>query len=127
MKTLVVEDSELFRLPLIRMLRESGHEVCSVTNGEEAIMLLMCDEKFDVVVTDFRMPQMGGLELAVTIRKLYGNRIKVIGMSASDQCSELFLQSGADGYVDKPVEKEQLFGLLENLSEELTWQNTIAH
>jgi CheY-like chemotaxis protein len=68
-KILLVDDSRDGLLVRRLLLEEMGFEVLSASNGEEGLELFQ-RERFDVVVTDYRMPRMDGLELIRRIRQL---------------------------------------------------------
>jgi DNA-binding NtrC family response regulator len=63
MKVLLVEDSNDVRDITVEYLQELGHEVVDVASGELALTALQ-QGKFDVVMTDFRLPGMTGIQLA---------------------------------------------------------------
>jgi two-component system OmpR family response regulator len=63
-RILVVEDQHTVRQIVVRCLRAAGYEVLEAGNGEEALAVLESDLQIDMVVTDVRMPEMGGLRLA---------------------------------------------------------------
>ena len=113
MRILIVEDNDMMRFALERVLEQQGHVLHSVTNGELAIQAIFTEE-FDMVITDYRMPRMGGLELTAIIRTLFGDSLKIIGMSSSDDCEHQFLEAGTNAYLTKPVESEDLLKVLEN-------------
>ena len=68
LRILLVDDEDLVRQGTAEMLREMGHEVHCASGGAEALGLLSRGASADVVVTDFKMPQMDGAELAANIR-----------------------------------------------------------
>jgi two-component system chemotaxis response regulator CheY len=80
-RVLAVEDEPLLRDLLSRALEIKGHRVETCGNGEEALAKIE-KTRFDVVITDFRMPRMTGLEL---IRILQGRaeRIPIVLMSSN--------------------------------------------
>src|SRR6187402_2993625 len=79
-RVLVVDDEENIRLVLRTALKRNGYEVEVAGSGEEALPLI---DSFgpDFVITDVRMPKMGGLDLLSTL-KAKGNEATVIVMSA---------------------------------------------
>ena len=79
-RVLVVDDEENLRLVVRTFLKRDGYEVEAVSSGEEALAMV---ETFgpDVILTDVRMPRMGGLDLLATL-KAKGNEATVIVMSA---------------------------------------------
>lgn len=60
---LIVEDDDLLRNTMTRYLKRIGYEVQSVANGFEALLLLQYRQP-DLIITDIRMPKLGGLSMA---------------------------------------------------------------
>ncbi len=107
-RVLVVDDEENLRLVLKTLLRRNGYEVEAAATGEEALELV---ESFgpDVVLTDVRMPKMGGLDLLAAMKNK-GNDATVIVMSAygnMDLAIEA-MKAGAYDYVQKPFKHEEV-------------------
>jgi two-component system response regulator AtoC len=107
-RVLVVDDEENLRLVLRTLLRRHGYEVETAESGEDALGLV---DSFgpDVVLTDVRMPKMGGLDLLTTL-KAKGNEATVIVMSAygnMDQALEA-MKAGAYDYVQKPFKPDEI-------------------
>jgi signal transduction histidine kinase/ActR/RegA family two-component response regulator len=67
---LLVDDEPLVRVGTAEMMRDLGHQVREASGGFEALAILAEDGRFDVVVTDYKMPGMDGAELAGNVRKL---------------------------------------------------------
>ena len=101
-KVLVADDEELIRLSIFRYLTSSGYAVDTACNGKELIRLLE-KEKFDIVVTDFEMPELNAIDVLVKIREM-GIRLPVIVISAyfSDRTIEESLSKGAFKCINKP-------------------------
>ena len=70
LRILLVDDEDLVRLGTAEMLRDMGPEVRCAAGGAEALDLLASALPADAVVTDFKMPQMDGAELAARIRQI---------------------------------------------------------
>ena len=107
-RVLVADDEENLRLVLRTLLRRHGYEVETAATGEEALSLV---DTFgpDVVLTDVRMPKMGGLDLLQTLRAK-GNEATVIVMSAygnMDLAIEA-MKAGAYDYVQKPFKPDEV-------------------
>jgi two-component system response regulator AtoC len=107
-RVLVVDDEENLRLVLRTLLRRHGYEVETAQSGEEALGMV---DSFgpDVVLTDVRMPKMGGLDLLTTL-KAKGNEATVIVMSAygnMDLALEA-MKAGAYDYVQKPFKPDEV-------------------
>ena len=116
-RVLVVDDEENVRLVVRTFLKREGYDVELATNGEEALGLV---ESFgpDVILTDVRMPKMGGLDLLATL-KAKGHEATVIVMSAYgnvDQALEA-IKAGAYDYVQKPFKAEEVLLTLRKAEE----------
>ncbi len=116
-RVLVVDDEENLRVLLRTLLRRQGYEVETAGSGEEALVLV---ESFgpDFVLTDVRMPQMGGLDLLATLRAK-NHPATVIVMSAygnMDLAIEA-IQKGAYDYVHKPFKPEEVILVLRKAEE----------
>ncbi|HEX9620230.1 MAG TPA: sigma-54 dependent transcriptional regulator [Polyangiaceae bacterium] len=107
-RVLVVDDEENLRVVLRTLLRRNGYEVETARSGEEGLALV---ESFgpDFVLTDVRMPKMGGLDLLSTL-KAKGHDATVIVMSAygnTDLAIEA-MKAGAYDYVQKPFKPDEV-------------------
>jgi two-component system, NtrC family, response regulator AtoC len=107
-RVLVVDDEENLRLVLRTLLKRQGYEVETADSGEEALALV---DTFgpDVILTDVRMPKMGGLDLLATL-KAKGNEATVIVMSAYGNVDLALeaMKAGAYDYVQKPFKHEEI-------------------
>jgi two-component system, NtrC family, response regulator AtoC len=107
-RVLVVDDEENLRLVLKTLLRRHGYEVETASSGEEALNLV---DGFgpDFILTDVRMPKMGGLDLLATLTAK-GQDATVIVMSAygnMDLAIEA-MKAGAYDYVQKPFKPDEI-------------------
>jgi two-component system, NtrC family, response regulator AtoC len=107
-RVLVVDDEENLRVVLRTLLRRHGYEVETASSGEEALGMI---DSFgpDVVLTDVRMPKMGGLDLLSTL-KAKGNEATVIVMSAYGNMDLALdaMKAGAYDYVQKPFKPDEV-------------------
>jgi two-component system response regulator AtoC len=107
-RILVVDDEENLRLVLRTFLKRQGYQVEVAENGEAALAMV---ESFgpDLVLTDVRMPRMGGLDLLSTL-KAKGNEATVIVMSAYGNIDLAIqaMQAGAYDYLQKPFKNEEV-------------------
>ena len=107
-RVLVVDDEENLRLVVRTFLKREGYEVEVAATGEEALRLV---ETFgpDVILTDVRMPKMGGLELLATL-KAKGIDATVIVMSAYGNVDLALeaIKAGAYDYIQKPFKAEEV-------------------
>lgn len=108
MKILIAED-ERELLKIIRLyLEKDGHQAYTAANGREALELLY-EGGFDLLITDWMMPQMSGIELCREIRRA-GLPVKIIMLTAKDDTADEItgLTCGADDYIKKPFEPQLL-------------------
>src|SRR6476620_6446749 len=107
-RVLVVDDEENMRLVLRTLLKRQGYEVETAESGEQALALV---DTFgpDVILTDVRMPKMGGLDLLATLQAK-GNEATVIVMSAYGNVDLALeaIKAGAYDYVQKPFKHEEI-------------------
>ncbi len=67
---LLVDDEPLVRAGTAIMLDELGHDVTEASSGKQALEILVGNPDFDLIVSDFRMPEMDGMELICESRKI---------------------------------------------------------
>jgi two-component system response regulator AtoC len=107
-RVLVVDDEENIRLVLRTLLKKHGYEVEVADSGESALALV---DTFgpDVILTDVRMPKMGGLDLLATL-KAKQNAATVIVMSAYGNVDLALeaMKAGAYDYVGKPFKPDEI-------------------
>jgi len=71
-KILIVDDSYINRLMILQVLKNKGAELIEADNGKEALNLIKeRDNKIDLILTDYYMPEMNGTDLCLEIRKIY--------------------------------------------------------
>ncbi|MBI5266367.1 MAG: sigma-54-dependent Fis family transcriptional regulator [candidate division Zixibacteria bacterium] len=106
---LLADDDAALRKVISYKLKRKGFEVVAVENGLEA-MALLDTRKFDLVLSDMRMPKMGGLEL-LEAAKRKRPELEVILMTAFADVSQAVkaVKLGAFDYLTKPFEDDQLF------------------
>ena len=81
---MVVDDDPLIAAIATAMLEDLGHTVIEVDSGASAIELLTSGTKIDLVITDYAMPAMNGLELARMIRKTWPWIVVVLASGYAD-------------------------------------------
>lgn len=115
-KILIVDDSRTSRKILKELLTEAGHEIVGeAVNGEEGFLKYK-ELKPDVVTMDITMPVMNGLEALECIKRDDGDA-KVIMVTAAGQKEKMVqaIKEGADEFVSKPFEPEQVLHALEKI------------
>jgi len=107
-RILVVDDEENIRVMLAAVLKKQGYDVDAVSNGAHALEVLR-KRPYDLVISDFRMPEMDGLELLRQIRELRIRTtvIMITAYGGNDQMTEA-LRLGAHDYISKPFRAEEI-------------------
>jgi diguanylate cyclase (GGDEF)-like protein len=121
-KVMVVEDSMLFRNVMSKMLKNMFFQVIATAHGEEAVAMLKENPDIKIVLTDYNMPVMDGLELTREIRKTHSKNelfIFVVSSNEDEEVSAKFLKNGASDYINKPFSKEQFICRINNAIESL--------
>lgn len=110
MNVLVVDDDSITRQMLAFTLRKAGYDVTTATNGAEAYERFLTDQH-QLIVSDWSMPGMDGLELCRAIRRADSNRyVYFILLTTHDRPEDAIagLGAGADDYVRKPFDPGEL-------------------
>lgn len=128
-RVLIVDDEEDLTWTLNKKLSKDKHlfELLIASNGREALELLS-QVPIDVVVSDIRMPEVGGLELLMEIKKKYP-QTKVIIMTAysSPEQRSKAIQAGCLYYIEKPFEINELRAMiLDALNEREGFRGTVS-
>ncbi len=108
MEILIAEDEIQIAEPLRKNFLEEGHHAMIAKNGEVALNLI--DKiQFDVILLDWKMPKVSGLDVCKKIREM-NIKTPVILITALSQTSNKVkaLNSGADDYITKPFSFEEL-------------------
>ena len=109
---IIIEDSELCLRMINDVLKQQGVITDLASNGMIAYEIIKANpQKFDMIITDFLMPEMNGLEFILKIRKELGlTEIPIIVLSgAYDEVNQIeIFKGGATDYINKPFIKEEL-------------------
>jgi PAS domain S-box-containing protein len=116
---LLAEDNLVNQRLAVRVLEKAGHTVFVAGNGRQALSALE-KERFDLVLMDLQMPELGGLEATETIRSHESGtpaHLPIIALTAHAMKGdrERCLASGMDGYVAKPIRERELFQAMEHV------------
>jgi len=110
MRALIVDDDS-FSLDLLQdVLQQLGHEVEQAANGAQALALLR-KGGINLVITDWEMPEMNGLELCQTVRKSdFDSYVYIIMLTSRDSGQHKIegLHAGADAFLSKPLNPDEL-------------------
>jgi DNA-binding response OmpR family regulator len=110
MKVLLADDDEFMRLLAEEVLRQAGHEVVAVADGEQAWAAYERDQP-PLVLLDWQMPGLDGVEVCRRIREVDPDRQSFVLVVTAREASEALatvLDAGADDYLSKPVSPEGL-------------------
>lgn len=110
MKVLIVEDDSISSALLEKALIAMGHEVNTAENGNQALKLIR-EVPVQLIITDWMMPEMDGLELCRRIRNFSDKRyMYIIVLTVKDEKEDMVrvLHSGADDFVSKPFDVDEL-------------------
>src|SRR5467141_3869056 len=115
---LVAEDNAVNQRVIVGILERAGHRVRVVDDGEQALDILE-NERFDVIIMDLNMPELGGLDAARAYRFMDPEAIQVpIIMLSADVTSEAMKEcedAGIDAFLAKPVEARRLLDTIASL------------
>ncbi|MGQ9867134.1 MAG: response regulator [Pseudanabaenaceae cyanobacterium] len=113
LRILVAEDNPVNQRVMAHILRKLGYSADFVATGQEVLAQLE-QTTYDVVLMDVQMPGMDGLTTARRIREIWGDRPKIIAVTAEAMVGdrEKCLQAGMDGYLSKPFRLEELVAVL---------------
>jgi two-component system chemotaxis response regulator CheY len=111
-KALVVDDSRAVRMILARTLKEIGYEVYQAANGREALEIIDAEKNaVTLVLADWNMPEVNGLELLKQLRqKPELGGLVVVMVTTENELDHMAaaLEAGANEYVMKPFTKDIL-------------------
>jgi two-component system alkaline phosphatase synthesis response regulator PhoP/two-component system response regulator VicR len=116
-KILVVDDEESVRQLFQIVLQHEGYEVVLATNGAEALIAAH-NEQPDLIILDWMMPMLDGLAVLQQLRKDdVTAHIPIIMLTAkqSDTDTHTALVSGADVYLTKPFEPQDVLSIIARL------------
>ena len=112
---LVVDDDDVFRNRLFRALVQRNWDASSASSGEEAVAIAR-ERSPDLVLVDLRMPGMGGLDLIQQLRAIDSSMaIIVLTGYGSIPTTISAMKRGADHYMSKPADAEQVLAAYESL------------
>jgi two-component system phosphate regulon response regulator PhoB len=119
-KILLAEDEDVLRMLVVDSLEDEGHDIDEASDGIEALDYVKKYE-YDLILMDYMMPGMTGLEVIKEIRQMPEKRkVKILMLSAKSQKSdqEQVLQEGADYFMAKPFSPLALVNRIEEILSE---------
>ena len=109
---LVVDDSASQRAYVCSLLHSHGYRTLEAGDGEEGLETLAANANISLVISDYNMPRMDGLSMVQEIRRTrHRDELGIIGLSGVEEKGVLaqFLKSGANDFLNKPFETEELY------------------
>lgn len=115
MRLLLVEDEDALRNQLQEQLRDAGYAVDAAADGKEGYFMGR-EYPFDLAIIDLGLPQMSGVEIIQSLRD-DGKTLPIIILTARDRWQDKVegLEAGADDYLTKPFQLEELMARLNAL------------
>ncbi|MEA1984014.1 MAG: diguanylate cyclase [Campylobacterota bacterium] len=111
-KILIADDSKLYRQKAIEALENIDIEIIECEDGAEALKYMKKENHgVSLILTDYQMPNMDGLELTMNVRALYNkDEVSIITMSTIDDRATItkFLKVGANDYLIKPFNNDEI-------------------
>ncbi len=112
-KVLIVDDSATMRQMIAIILKGAGYETLAVSDGAAAIEAF--DDSIDLVVTDYNMPKMNGVELVEAIRSGGVNSDVVILMATTESEATQSQGLAVNKWLQKPFAKQALVDAIEEV------------
>ncbi|MFW6413875.1 MAG: hybrid sensor histidine kinase/response regulator, partial [Verrucomicrobiota bacterium] len=124
---LVVDDEELIRKLVLQFLEIEGHTVETATNGKEAHARIS-EKKFDLLITDWAMPELNGADLINTLRqeKVELPIVLMTGFDSDPSHDVTGIDLNADALLGKPITQESLQEAINhalNKTSEINWEH----
>lgn len=122
MKILVIDDSNTLRYIMVKLLKELQYNEITAVESAEAGIKLLKEEKYDLLLLDWRLPQMSGLDL---LRWIRANpdiaSMSVIMVTTMHERKNILqaVQIGIQGYIIKPLDAKVLSKKLKEIEEKL--------
>ncbi len=125
MNLLIIDDEEEILHSFARVLDSLGHTCVTCRSAEDALVRYM-KGGFDVVITDYKMPEKSGLELLVQLKKINPNVFVIVltGFGSLEVALDA-LGKGAYYYMTKPLDFDELEIVLQRIGMELDIRNRL--
>ncbi|MGO4889278.1 response regulator transcription factor [Anaerobacillus sp. MEB173] len=121
-KLLLAEDEEVLRMLVVDTLEDEGYEIDEAVDGEEAFQLIQKND-YDLILLDFMMPVMTGLEVIEKVRELpEKENVKIMMLTAKNQQTDKdqVKEAGADYFISKPFSPIMLVEVIGEILGETT-------
>lgn len=113
---LIAEDDNINFLLFQKIMKTKNFKIIRAQNGQEAVNICLNNPEIDLVLMDIKMPVMDGFEAFEKIHPIRPN-LPVIAQTAfsSNEDKERILKEGFSDYITKPINREKLFDLIDNI------------
>ena len=118
MQALVIDDSKGMRMILCKILKRMGFETMEAGDGHIGFESLEANPELDIVLVDWNMPTVNGLEFVRKVREsptLSPVPILVVSSESDPRYVDKIKSAGANGYIEKPFTPEQILEQLRTL------------
>jgi len=124
-KILAIDDDSIIRALLTNILQKAGNKVITAPDGKTGLRIVK-EENPDIVITDYQMPGMDGLEVLDAIR-LSNPSLPVIILTAHGDVALTIksMQAGAYDYLDKPIQINELLSIIEHANDLIKQNHSI--
>ena len=114
-KILVCDDDHEIVQAICVYLTDAGFEIVQAYSGKEALQCVLDpDQQIDLIIMDVMMPEVNGIEATKKIRELYNIPIIMLSAKSEDEDKITGLKIGADDYMTKPFNPEELVARVES-------------
>ena len=116
-RVLLVDDDEVLLETAKDTLKSIGVQADTVQSGEDAVRAVQANGPYRVVILDWKMPDMDGIEAAKRIRAAVGNDVPILLISAYDwsDIEDVAKAAGVNGFISKPLFRTTLYDKLNEL------------
>jgi DNA-binding response OmpR family regulator len=113
----LLEDDEDQSILMQALLEDAGHKCVVFSSGKDMTMALL-RESYDILILDWLVPDMNGLEVLKWVREFLDWRIPVLFITQKEKEEDVVqaLQGGADDYMSKPVKRAEMLARIDSIS-----------
>lgn len=129
MRILIADDVDVNRISLQRFLEKMGHEVITCIDGQEVVDKMSADELPQLIFLDWIMPKVSGLDVCKKIRENQSLiNTYVVMVTSKTEVADVIegLRAGANDYITKPVNADELAVRVRVAMQMIDLQNTVA-
>ena len=124
MRILIAEDEQSLARAIVAIMKKSSYDAEAVHDGETALQYLK-SEQYDAAILDIMMPRMNGIEVLKRFRE-GGGATPILILTAKSEVGDIVqgLDSGANDYLTKPFDIQELLARIRAMTRQLTAQST---